>query len=134
MTTSNTFLLDANVLIALSTPDHSAHARARTWLNQGLRFATCPITQGALVRFYLRHGAHASVADAKQLLRQIASLPNHEFWPDDIGYLKIPEQGIVGYRQVTDAYLVALASAHQGLVATMDRALAAVHSERAVLI
>ena len=83
MKTSKVHLLDFNVLIALATPEHSLNTRAAAWFRQGHLFATCPITQGALVRFH--------------------------------------------YRQVTDAYLVLLARKHGGSVATMDRALAAVH-------
>jgi len=51
MTKSNVYLLDANVLIALATPEHSLNARAAAWFRKGRRFATCPITQGALFRF-----------------------------------------------------------------------------------
>jgi hypothetical protein len=39
----------------------------------------------------------------------------------------MPTTGIAGRRQVTDAYLALLARKHGGLLATMDRALAAVH-------
>ena len=51
-------LLDANVLIALSTPDYTSdytsHDRARSWFQTDHQFATCPITQGAPLRFHLR--------------------------------------------------------------------------------
>jgi hypothetical protein len=122
------YLLDANVLIALATPEHSLNARAAAWFRQGHRFATCPITQGALVRFHLRAGVDATVESAKTLLESISALPQHEFWPDDVSYLDLPTAAVVGHRQVTDAYLVLLARSHGGTLATMDRALAAVHS------
>ena len=41
MTKNNTFLLDANVLIALSTRDHSLNSPAMAWFDRGHRFATC---------------------------------------------------------------------------------------------
>ncbi|MDQ3528256.1 MAG: hypothetical protein M3424_10365, partial [Actinomycetota bacterium] len=50
------YLLDANVLIALVVTDHEHHARAAAWMSPGRRFAVCPVTQGALVRFLLRQG------------------------------------------------------------------------------
>ncbi len=56
MTKSKVYLLDSNVLIALATPEHSLNARAAAWFLKGHRFATCPITQGALFRFHLRAG------------------------------------------------------------------------------
>ena len=61
MTKSKIYLLDSNVLIALATPEHSLNARAAAWFLEGHRFATCPITQGALFRFHLRAGVEATV-------------------------------------------------------------------------
>jgi hypothetical protein len=124
MTKSKVYLLDSNVLIALATPEHSLNARAAAWFLKGLRFATCPITQGALFRFHLRAGVEATAESGKLLLESIFSLPRHEFWPDEVSYLDLPTTGIVGHRQVTDAYLVLLARKHGGSVATMDQALA----------
>lgn len=127
MTTSRVYLLDCNVLIALATPEHSLNSRAAAWFRQGHLFATCPITQGALVRFHLRVGLDATPESAKLLLKSISALERHRFWPDDANYLDMPTKGIVGHRQVTDAYLVLLAGKHRGSLATMDEALAAVH-------
>jgi toxin-antitoxin system PIN domain toxin len=127
MTKSKVYLLDSNVLIALATPEHSLNARAAAWFRKGRQFATCPITQGALVRFHLRAGVDATAESAKLLLESISALPRHEFWPDDASYLDMPTAGIIGHRQVTDAYLVLLAGKHGGSLATMDRALAAGH-------
>ena len=76
---SSVCLLDANILIALATPDHTAHARAARWFSSTPRFATCPTTQGALVRFHLRLAVEPSMAKAKQLLTRISALPTHEF-------------------------------------------------------
>src|ERR1035438_610978 len=127
MTKSKVYLLDCNVLIALATPERSLNARAAARFLQGHRFATCPITQGALFRFHLRAGVEATPESAKLLLESICALPRHEFWPDDASYLDMPTTGIVGHRQVTDAYLVLLAGKPGGSLATMDRALAAGH-------
>jgi hypothetical protein len=128
MTKNKVYLLDANVLIALATPEHSLNQRAAAWFRKGHRFATCPITQGALVRFHLRAGVDATAESAKLLLKSICAIPRHEFWPDDASYLEMPTTAIVGHRQVTDAYLALLARKHAGSLATMDEALAAVHA------
>src|ERR1039457_996161 len=122
------YLLDSNVLFALGTPEPSLNARAAAWFRKGHRFATCPITQGALLRLHLRVGIEATAESAKLLLKSISSLPRHEFWPDDVSYLDMPTTRIVGHRQVTDSYLVLLARKHGGSLATMDHALAAVHA------
>ncbi len=127
MTKSKVHLLDSNVLRALATPEHSQNARAAEWFLKGRRFATCPITQGALFRFHLRAGVEATQESARLLLESIASLPRHVFWPDDVSCLDMPTTGIIGHRQVNDACLVLLAGKHGGSLATMDPALAAVH-------
>jgi toxin-antitoxin system PIN domain toxin len=120
------YLLDSNILIALATPDHSLNARAAAWFRKGERFATCPVTQGALVRFHLRAGVDATADSARMLLEGVSGLSRHEFWADDVSYLDVPVKGIQGHRQVTDAYLATLAGRHGGVLATMDEGLAAV--------
>jgi predicted nucleic acid-binding protein len=42
--------------------------------------------------------------------------------------------GVIGHRQVTDAYLAQLARANHGRLATFDRGLAALHTDIAELI
>jgi hypothetical protein len=133
MTKNKVYLLDSSVLIALATPEHSLNSRAVAWFRTGRRFATCPITQGALFRFHLRAGDDATAESAKRLLKAISALPRHEFWPDDASYLDMPVKGIVRHRQVTDAYLAALARKHGGILATMDEGLAAVHPDVALI-
>ena len=60
-----TVLLDANVLVALLVDDHVHHVAAENWL-VGTRgnFATCPITQGSLMRLLIREGQPAATAQA----------------------------------------------------------------------
>ncbi len=129
------FLLDANVLIGLADTDNSTHARATRWLKQpGILFATCPITQGALIRITMGLKRELTLGDTKMLLARIEAHEGHEFWPDSISYADLPEAGVRGVKQVTDAYLVALARHNKGKLATLDRALAAVHPDFAVLI
>jgi toxin-antitoxin system PIN domain toxin len=125
--------LDSNVLIALLTPDHTSFDRARAWFAEGRAFATCPITQGALLRFIMRFSAQPSLPEAKAVLNRVCDLDGHVFWPDDLDFVRLPERGIRGHRQVTDAYLAALAAEHRGFVATMDNAMAALH-KNAILI
>lgn len=128
-----TFLLDANVLIALLVDDHVHHTAAENWFAGTTgNFATCPSTQGSLLRLLIREGQSAFAARA--VLSQTAASPRHEFWPDDIRYTDVPFQGIVGHRQVTDAYLAQLARSHQGRLATFDQGLAKLHHDVADLV
>ena len=128
-----TTLLDGNVLIALTFPEHEHADRARQWFaNLGDSFATCPITQGSLVRFLLRQGSDA--ATAKAVLADITALPRHAFWADSIAYTEVRMEGVVGHAQVTDAYLAQLARTHAGRLATFDEGLAALHKDLSELI
>jgi toxin-antitoxin system PIN domain toxin len=128
-----TVLLDANVLIALLVDDHVHHAAAENWF-AGLsgNFATCPVTQGSLMRLLIREGQPAAAARA--VLSQTAASLRHEFWPDDVSYADVPVAGIIGHRQVTDAYLAQLARARGARLATFDQAMAKLHADVADLI
>lgn len=128
-----TVLLDANVLIALLVGDHVHHAAAENWFS-GMEdtFATCPVTQGSLMRLLVREGQSAGAA--RTLLSQALASPRHEFWPDDVAYTQVPMTGIVGHRQLTDAYLAQLARARGARVATFDQAMAKLHKDVASLI
>ncbi len=128
-----TSLLDANVLIALLVDDHVHHAAAENWFT-GLdgNFATCPVTQGSLLRLLIREGQ--SAATARAVLSGTTANPRHEFWPDDIPYTDVPVQGLIGHRQVTDAYLAQLARTRRARLATFDRAMAKLHGDVADLV
>lgn len=103
-----TVLLDANVLIALTVTDHVHHDLVETWFaGRSEPFATCPVTEGALVRLLLRSGG--TTRDAVDVLRGVGAADWHTFWPDELGYEAVDLRGVVGHRQVTDAYLAALA-------------------------
>lgn len=128
-----TALLDANVLIAAVVTEHVHHDSAVEWLSaSGSGFATCPITQGILVRFLVRKG-HSAVA-ARDVVSAIGSAAGHEFWPDDVSFADVGVAGVVGHRQVTDAYLAQLARSHKAQLATLDSGLAHLHGDVAVLI
>jgi toxin-antitoxin system PIN domain toxin len=127
-----THLLDANALIALSLAEHEHHQRATSWAAGVDRLALCPIVEGALARFLIRLGQSPSTAMA--LLEGFHASPRCEFWPDDIAYREADLGHVTGHRQVTDAYLAALAAAHHGLLATFDQALAEALPQRTTLI
>jgi predicted nucleic acid-binding protein len=117
-----TYLLDANVLIALTVVEHEHHARASTWAAKVDRFALCPVVEGALVRFLVRVGE--SVAAATQLLQAVHTMSRCEFWPDRLTYVDTDLRHVRGHRQVTDAYLVGLAADRENAkLATLDEGL-----------
>lgn len=128
-------LLDGNVLVALADAAHVHHDAAVQWFTE-LRapFATCPITQGTLVRMLLSFHAVADVRSAVGFLATFTAHPRHRFWPDSLKHIDISWRGVLGHRQVTDAYLAALARHHGGRLATFDRGLASLHSDIADLL
>ena len=131
-TPSTRRLLDSSALIAVAITEHENHRAVLEWL--GSRpFATCPITQGALVRAVMR-APRGSARGAVALIAEISRLDEHEFWFDDLSYADVPTDGLVGHRQATDAYLAQLARARVGKLATLDRALAAQHPDVAELV
>ncbi|HZT97041.1 MAG TPA: TA system VapC family ribonuclease toxin [Chloroflexota bacterium] len=129
-----TTLLDANLLIALTVGDHVHHDAAEDWAagRAHLQFATCPITQGSLLRLLVREGQ--SPHAAMTVLRGLCRDPRHEFWSDDASYEDMSLAGVVGHRQVTDAYLAHLCRRHSARLATLDAGLAALHSDVAELV
>jgi toxin-antitoxin system PIN domain toxin len=128
-----TVLLDANALIAVTVTEHVHHDLMEDWfIRRAEPFATCPVTQGALVRFLLRGGATAR--DAIAVVHGLSAAEEHEFWPDQLGYDDIDMRGVVGHKQVTDAYLAGLARFRGGRLATLDRALAVLHDDVALLL
>jgi uncharacterized protein len=60
--------------------------------------------------------------------------PSHVFWPADLPATALAGTVLTGHREVTDAYLAALATHHAGRLATFDRGLTAVHGDVALLL
>lgn len=138
-----TFLLDVNVLIALIDPAHVAHDGAHAWFNDGgkLDWATCPLTENGVIRivgnpkYPNSPGSPAAVA---AIMADLQQLPGHKQWLDDITLTDsryVDTSKILTSGQVTDTYLLALAKAHSGQLASFDRKLsvAAVKDGRATL-
>ena len=122
------WLLDGNVLAALALAGHVHHARALRWFDaHETRFATCAMTQGTLLRLHLQFSPRPSATAAWAALRAVAAHPVHVFWDDAFSYLELEPAAVLGHRQVTDAWLAALAGRRGGRVATLDAAFAATH-------
>jgi len=102
----------------VTSADHIHHDVAEAWLERwdGL-IASSPVTQGALVRFVLRSGG--TTTEAITVMRDLHESPRHEFWEDTLGYDQVDLRGVVGHRQVTDAYLASTALV-AGMVAGAD--------------
>jgi uncharacterized protein len=130
-------LLDVNVLIALLDAAHVDHGNARAWLEANIAqgWASCPLTQNGCIRILSQPaypGAQPPAAITARLM-EAAGTRWHEFWPDDLSLLEpgcVDWRHVLGSRQLTDVYLLALAVHRGGRLVTLDRAvpLAAVPS------
>lgn len=121
-------LLDANLLISLIWPAHEHHDRAHAWFERRGQapWASCPLTELAFVRIVSNPAFSPealSPADAFALLQRNLLHPRHVFWPDDLPLADAVGRSagkVQGHRQLTDAYLLALAGRHRAVLASFD--------------
>jgi toxin-antitoxin system PIN domain toxin len=127
------YLLDVNVLIALIDPTHIQHDRAHDWFAAEGRnaWATCPLTENGVLRIvgHARYpNSPGSPAVVAELMTVFLALGGHEFWSDDVTLFDptcVDTARLLDSAQITDGYLLALAIAHSGKLATFDRHLVA---------
>ena len=121
-------LLDVNVLAALLDGSHIYHGLATNWLASHLDggWASTPITQNGCVRI-LSQPSYPNAAPAAQVAARLAEATlhsSHEFWADSISLLQpgcLMWDHVFSSRQVTDAYLLALAVRQGGCFVTLDQ-------------
>ena len=122
-------LLDINVLIALLDASHVFHQRAHAWwaANMNSGWASCAITENGVVRIMsqtaFRPSQPLTTISVFNALKRFTSHTNHEFWADMISIRDgaiFDHSHIHGPKQLTDIYLLALAVAKQGCLATFD--------------
>jgi toxin-antitoxin system PIN domain toxin len=124
-------LLDVNVLIALCDGRHEHHDLAAHWFvaHASNGWASCPLTQNGALRI-LSAPAYPGARPVVQVMAQLQMLcasAHHRFWPDALSILQpgvLNTRHLLGHRQVTDAYLLALAVHYQGCLVTLDGAVA----------
>ena len=121
------YLPDVNVLVALSDQEHEQFRPANEWFQKiepEARFVLCPLTEAGFVRLCAApHVGHREFSDAVDLLRDMTTLPNYDYWPINVSWLEIVQPfaaRLHGYRQVTDAYLLGLAIKQGGILVTLD--------------
>ena len=122
-----TYLLDINLLLALTDPMHIHHELSHQWFaKKGQQaWATCPLTENGFVRIASHPNYPNRPGDVPavlSILRQVCESSGHRLWPDDLSILEILEQeAIITHAQITDVYLLGLAVSKQGKLATLDR-------------
>ncbi|MEO7141929.1 MAG: TA system VapC family ribonuclease toxin [Bryobacteraceae bacterium] len=125
---SSLLLLDVNVLVAIAWPNHQFHATAvRRMESSEDRWATCALTQLGFIRLSSNPAAVSSAkspGEAVALLALMTSDHLHTY----LEALPSPLEKdtgarfdrILGSKQVTDAYLLALAHRNDAIFLTFD--------------
>ena len=120
-------LLDVTVLIALLDSDPIHHQRATRWMSraQFAGWASCPITQNGCIRI-MSQPAYPGALPLRSVVDRLGLATrhsSHQFWPDSVALVGHPDiawDHLTGHRQLTDAYLLALAVSHGGRFVTLD--------------
>ena len=125
-------LLDVNILVALAWPPQQHHAVVRQWFATRAPhgWATCALTQNGFLRTMLNPALKTSLnaESVIALLESSTADVHHSRWTEEFGIpamLRPFAAHLRGHKQVTDAYLVALAVRHGGILVTLDRGAAA---------
>ena len=127
-------LLDVSALIALVDSEHVGHQAVQRWFLEHHRsgWATCPLTENGMIRILSQPTYPSGRRTPAVVIRILVALKaafkdSFEFWGDNISICDdviFDSAVIAGTRQVTDVYLLGLASAHSGTLVSLDRSLA----------
>lgn len=123
------FLLDTNVLIALTEVEHMHHRRAQDWLNAyGKRpWGLCPLSEAGFIRITTNSRLYPnprSIAETVAILQTIHVLPHFSYWGMVESWVTLTAPFVTrisGHQQVTDAYLLGLAIKEDGVLVTFDK-------------
>src|SRR5262245_52326892 len=122
-------LLDVNVLVALFDSEHVHHELAHDWFadHRANGWATCPVTENGFLRVLSNPAYGHDMLRPERLLRGLRTFHasgHHVFWPDSVS---LTDERLFhlaqasGHRQLTDVYLLGLATRMKGCLATFDR-------------
>jgi uncharacterized protein len=120
-------LLDVNVLVALCDGDHVHHQAAALWFATHAEggWASCPLTQNGVVRVMSApsYPNPKTVTQMAAKLQPLIANRHHHFWLDNLSIVDatlFKHDHLIGHRQITDSYLLALAVKHGGRFLTID--------------
>jgi hypothetical protein len=122
-------LLDVSLLVALFDPTHIHHDVAHDWFEDRHHYgwATCPLTENGFVRVMSNpaYGSEMRRPDVViKALRKFRQSAHHRFWDANLSLSNdrlFRLEVIRGHGQLTDVYLLGLATTMKGCLATFDR-------------
>ena len=127
--TSPSYLLDLNALIALAEPDSVHYQAIERWYDSSGKddWGVCPLTEAGFIRVTTNpayRGTSRTIEQATAILAELASFPGYRYWAitDKWAVLTAPfADRVLGHQQVTDAYLLGLAVKEKGVLVTFDK-------------
>jgi len=122
------YLLDVNVLIALTESDHVHHKTVTKWFDTpDLDWGMCAFSEAGFLRISTNPKVgKLTIEEATEILTSLANHSGYRFWPILAGWKSIAApffERIFGHNQITDAYLLGLAVEQNGVLVTLDKRL-----------
>jgi toxin-antitoxin system PIN domain toxin len=122
------YLLDVNILIALTQPEHLHHSVVMNWFNTpGLNWGLCAFSEVGFLRISSNPAVgKLTVEDGTKMLAALAKHRGYRFWPISAGWAALAapfQERVFGHQQITDAYLLGLAVKENGILVTTDKAI-----------
>jgi len=118
-------LLDASVLIPLLDHTHIHNRPAEKWFSTpGLPWAMCALTEGAVLRFFLRPEIGYKMTQVNGMLECLKQRSGYRYQPISTDWQTLTEpffSRLHGHKQVTDAFLLGLAIQENLLLTTFDQ-------------
>jgi predicted nucleic acid-binding protein len=114
------WLLDVNFILASRWTTHPDHVKSKAWIDSVGEFHTCAITELGFIRISLSSAYRASWDEVQEALAKLYTRPGYHFLSDDVNGAASAQ---TGFRDTTDAHLIALAKRHNLKLATLDTTL-----------
>lgn len=122
------YLLDVNVLIAITDEDHIHHRLSMKWFGTpGLDWGLCAFSEAGFLRISVNPKlGHLALDEATDILAALIKREGYRFWPFTTGWTTLAApfaHRTFGHQQITDAYLLGLAVKENGILVTFDGAI-----------
>jgi toxin-antitoxin system PIN domain toxin len=129
------YLLDVNILIALTETEHIHHRTVMRWFNTpGLDWGLCAFSEAGFLRVSTNSKSGSNtIEESNAVLGKLESHPGYRYWPITVGWSDLAEpfrERIFGHQQIADAYLLGLAINENGVLVTLDKAIKFLAGER----
>lgn len=121
------YLLDVNVLIALTLVDHEHNQIAYRWFKESpnLRWAMCAFTEAGFIRNVVSpRPGQISIAQATYFLKDLALHPGYQYIAIEVDWETLCGplfKKLYGHKQITDAYILGLAIRENLVLVTLDK-------------